>query len=287
MKAGRSLRGARLFLFLSLALCLPAMAAEAATAPSAVVTSVAGRVEVQPPGETAWQPARPGMQVFEGANVRAMAGGNAELKLPDGSTLSVAENTRFVVSKLDFDNQNRMRSAFFHLAVGKIRGIVARAAMALVQARQSNFAVTTPTAVAAVRGTTIYASFDPSTNQTTFLVTGGIAIIRDMATGQLVTIDARTAPQVSTVTPGAPPTPPVPATPAQVTQMQAAAQPAPPGAAAVLSAPTVVTVPAETVTVQLIQAAPPPATAAPAAAPVIVVTPAPPPPQSRDVSPIR
>jgi hypothetical protein len=127
--------------------------------------------------------------------------------------------------------------------------------------------------VAAVRGTTLYASFDPVTNQTTFFVADGVAIIRDLATGQTITL---TRGQIITQTPGQPMPAPAPATPAQQGQITAAAQPAPPGAAVVLNAPTVVVVPADVV---LVQVTPP---TAPAAAPTIMVTPAPPPTVARD-----
>jgi hypothetical protein len=243
---------------------------------SGTISAVTGRVEVLSKGQTAWQQARLGTQVREGDEVRAFAGASAELRLPDASTVFVAENTRFAVTKLDFTPQNQMRSAFFHLAVGKIRGIIAQAAVALVQARQNNFAITTPTAVAAVRGTTLYASFDPVTRQTTFFVADGVAIIRDLATGQTVTLSRG---QVITQSQGQPLPAPAPATPAQEAQITAAAQPAPAGAAAVLNAPTVVVVPADVVVVQI---SPPPA---PAAAPTVTVTPAPPPPTTRPASP--
>jgi hypothetical protein len=130
------------------------------------------------------------MRLIEADQMRAFAGGNAELRLPDGSTVFVAENTRFVVTKLDFGPQNERRAAIFHLAAGKLRGIIAHAAVALVQARQSIFSFTTPTAVAAVRGTTVYAVFDPTTNETTILVTDGVAFIWDFCTGQLVEVRA-------------------------------------------------------------------------------------------------
>lgn|GEM_PF-2473466 len=60
------------------------------------------RVEVRPKGQTAWQPASLGMRVFEGDEVRAFAGANAELRGPDSSTMFVAENSRFAVTKLDY-----------------------------------------------------------------------------------------------------------------------------------------------------------------------------------------
>ena len=275
----RSTTGGPAFI-VAFAICLAFIASMAwAQAPAAVISSMTGQVDVMAKGETAWVPARVGMQVFEGANVRAMNGANAELRLPDGSTLAVAENTRFVVTKLDFDNQNRMKSSFFHLAAGKLRGVVAKAAVTLIQTQQqSNFAITTPTAVAAVRGTTLYASFNPATNQTTFLVTDGIAIIRDMA-GNTITLRPG---QITTISTTAPPTPPANATPAQVNQMSAAANPAEPGVVTVLTAPTVVSVPAETVIVQMATAP-----TAPAGTPAVVVSPAPPPPTTRPYSPSR
>jgi hypothetical protein len=253
--------------------------------PAAVVASVTGRVEVLPKGQTAWQPVQVGMRVVEEDQMRAFPGGNAELRLPDGSTLVVAENSRFVVTKLDYGPRNEMRAAIFHLAAGKLRGIVAKAALALVQARQSIFAITTPTAVAAVRGTTVYAVFDPTTNETVVLVTDGVAFIRDFCTGQLVEVLAGQATTLSLTTPCQPATAPARATPAQVAQITAAAQAATPGTAAVLNAPTVTVVPADAVlvTVQFL----PPTTAAEAATPVIVVTPILTPPSVSEATPFQ
>jgi hypothetical protein len=92
------------------------------------------------------------------------AASSAVLDLPDGSTLFVAENSRIVVSKLEFDPQSQARQSFVHLAVGKVRAVVSQAAVTLVKARQSNFAVTTPTAVAAARGTVFEVVYDATQN---------------------------------------------------------------------------------------------------------------------------
>jgi hypothetical protein len=75
------------------------------------------------------------------------------LDLPDGSTLFVAENSRLVITKLAVDPGNNARQALFHLVVGKVRALVSKASITLVRSRQSNFAISTPTGVAAVRGT--------------------------------------------------------------------------------------------------------------------------------------
>ncbi len=253
--------------------------------PAAVVASVTGRVEALPKGQAAWQPVQLGMRVVEEDQMRAFPGGNAELRLPDGSTLVVAENSRFVVSRLDYGPRNEMRAAIFHLAAGKLRGIVAKAAVALVQARQSIFAITTPTAVAAVRGTTVYAVFDPTTNETTILVTDGVAFVRDFCTGQIAQVQAGQLTTQLLTTPCQPATTPVPATRAQVTQVTSAAQAATPGTAAVLNAPTVFVVPADQVLVQIQNLPPaPPAAAAP---PTVIVTPILTPPSVSEATPFQ
>jgi len=122
--------------------------------------TVIGQVELQRKGESQWVPAVVGAKLAEGDNIRAHVGGSAVLDLPDGSTLMVAENSRVVVGKLEFDPQNQTRVAFFHLVVGKVRAAVSQAAITLVQARQSNFAISTPTAVAAARGTVFEVVFN-------------------------------------------------------------------------------------------------------------------------------
>jgi hypothetical protein len=266
--------------FLALAAGWPPTAS--AQQPAAVVTTVTGRVEVLPKGQTAWQPARLGMRLVEGDEMRAFPGGNAELRLPDGSTLSVVENSRFVVTKLEFGPRNEMRAALFHLAAGKLRGILAHAAVTLVQARQSIFAITTPTAVAAIRGSTVYAVFDPGTGETVVLVTDGVAYIWDFCTSQIVEVAAG---QITTLsqpkTRCEPATPPVLATPAQRAQITSATQPSTPGIAAVLNASNVVVVPPDVVLAGVQNL---PTTPAGATTTTVVVTPPPPPPTTREAS---
>jgi hypothetical protein len=106
-------------------------------------------------------PAVVGARLVEGDDIRAFPGASAELQLPDGSTLLVAENSRIVLSKLDFDQTNQSRVVLVHLAVGKVIATLAQSALALVRARQSNFAITTPTAVAAARGTQYEVTHEP------------------------------------------------------------------------------------------------------------------------------
>ena len=143
---------------LFLALSDPVSAQPAA--PSAELKRVIGRVEVLRKGQTQWVPAVIGDRLVEGDDIRAFSGAQVELGLPDTSTVVLAENSRLLVTKLEFDPQSQSRVFLFHLAVGKVRATVAQAALTLARIRQSNFAISTPTAVAAARGTIMWVYTD-------------------------------------------------------------------------------------------------------------------------------
>jgi hypothetical protein len=128
--------------------------------PSAELKRVVGRVEVLAKGQTQWIPAVVGARLAEGDDIRAFAGASAELALPDTSTVMVAENSRLLLTKIEYDPQSQSRLMLMHLVVGKVRATVAQAAITLARVRQSNFAISTPTAVAAARGTILWVFTD-------------------------------------------------------------------------------------------------------------------------------
>jgi hypothetical protein len=121
---------------------------------------VVGRVEVLAKGQSQWLPAVVGARLAEGDDIRAYAGASAELTLPDTSTVVVAENSRLLLTKMDYNPQSQSRLMLLHLVVGKVRATVAQAAITLARVRQSNFAISTPTAVAAARGTILWVFTD-------------------------------------------------------------------------------------------------------------------------------
>ena len=159
----------RILAVLSFLLCV-SMVPEAqaqAVATEAQIKAANGRVEVLRRGQTQWTAATVGAKLTEGDEIRAWGGASAELELPDGTNLVVAENTRLAVTKVAIDPQNKTRVGVFHLAVGKVRASIAEGAIKLVQSRQSNFAITTPGGVAAARGTTFVISYDDSAEAST------------------------------------------------------------------------------------------------------------------------
>jgi len=143
-----------------LLLAMPASVVAQQGAPSAELKRVVGRVEVLAKGQTQWIPAVVGARLAEGDDIRAYAGASAEVALPDASTVVVAENSRLLLTKIEYDPQSQSRLILLHLVVGKARATVAQAAVTLARIRQSNFAISTPTAVAAARGTILWVFTD-------------------------------------------------------------------------------------------------------------------------------
>ena len=143
---------------LALALADAAVAQQAP--PSAELRRVIGRVEILRKGQSQWIPAVIGARLVEGDDIRAFSGAQAELTLPDTSTVQLAENSRLLMTKLEYDAQQQSRFVLLHLVVGKVRAAVAQTAITLVRARQSNFGISTPTAVAAARGTIVWVYTD-------------------------------------------------------------------------------------------------------------------------------
>jgi hypothetical protein len=140
------------------ALVHPAAAQQAGA--SVELKRVVGRVEIMRTGQSQWLPAVVGARLVEGDDIRAFSGASADLAFPDASTVVLAENSRLLMSKLEFDQQQQIRLVLLHLVVGKLRAAIAQTAITLARARQSNFAISTPTAVAAARGTIVWVFTD-------------------------------------------------------------------------------------------------------------------------------
>ena len=156
----RSFRLVMVSLVGGLLLAVPASVLAQPSAPSAELKRVVGRVEVLSKGQTQWIPAVVGARLAEGDDIRAYSGATAELALPDTSTVVVAENSRLLLTKMEYAPQSQSRLVILHLVVGKVRATVAQAAITLARVRQSNFAISTPTAVAAARGTILWVFTD-------------------------------------------------------------------------------------------------------------------------------
>ena len=133
------------------------MLLSAAPAPAQVrqdqakLANVVGQVEVLRRGAAAWQPAKAGMPLSAGDEVRAAQDSGAEIAMVDGSIVMVFARSRLQIRQLTSEAQTR--TSMFHLVVGLVRYVVSQAGVTLVGTRQNQFTISTPTAVMAARGT--------------------------------------------------------------------------------------------------------------------------------------
>jgi hypothetical protein len=117
----------------------------------AKLTNVVGQVEILRRGAATWQPAKAGMPLSAGDEIRAGQNSGAEIAMVDGSIIMLFAQSRLQVRQLTSEAQTR--TSMFHLVVGLVRYVVSQAAVTLVGTRQNQFTISTPTAVMAARGT--------------------------------------------------------------------------------------------------------------------------------------
>ena len=141
----------------------------------AKLTVVVGQVQVLRKGGTTWQPARLGMALSAGDEIRAGQKSGAELAMVDGSVVMILARTRLQIRQLATEAATRSRTSWFHLVVGIVRYVVVKAAVVLVQTRQDMFAISTPTAVVAVRGTDGITSHFPGKGGTNLFCLEGLS----------------------------------------------------------------------------------------------------------------
>ena len=132
--------------FAAMAALVLAFAAAAAGAQSrAVLTGISGKVEIQNPGQTLWQPATEGMEVPVKATISTGFDGRAVLKL-GASTVAVRPLTRLRIDELT--SQNNVTKTSLAMPVGRIRAEVKSA-----DGSKNDFTVKSALSTAAVRGT--------------------------------------------------------------------------------------------------------------------------------------
>ena len=136
----------RRFHILTVALMVLATSAFAAKSTSGKVRSVIGDVTTQKKSEGNWVPLRVGAKVKEKDVIRTLVESQAVVALPDGSTISVEENSLVEFSQLV--SEDGVQTAMTDIKSGKVRFDVQKQTNTA-----SSFKFKTGTATAAIRGT--------------------------------------------------------------------------------------------------------------------------------------
>jgi len=135
----------RIAIAITVALVLVLGVFEAGAQARAVLSNISGKVQIQNPGETAWQAATEGMEVPVKATISTGFDGRAVLKL-GASTLAVRPLTRLRIDELS--TQNKVTKTTLAMPVGRIRAEVKS-----TDGTKNDFTVRSALSTAAVRGT--------------------------------------------------------------------------------------------------------------------------------------
>lgn len=137
-------------------LALTAAAAQAEPVSIGTASIVTGKVQVSHLENRAkWVPLTPGAYVFQGDRVKTLEG-NAKLTFADKSSISVARNSEVELNEFVYKPSTERRSMF------KLWGGEMRASISKFLVGKNSVKVSTPTAVAGVRGTEFVVGYDAS-----------------------------------------------------------------------------------------------------------------------------
>ena len=149
----------------------------------AKIATVSGTVEVKRAGSDKWIAAEPDMRLSEGDNVRTKSRSKVVIQLDDGSMTQLTSLSEMKMEKLS--RSLRGRSTDMGVDVGKSWMKVRKQSLA-----SDKFNVSTPTAVAGVRGTYFSTEVEQTTDSTFDVFEGQIQVYQK--TDPAESVDVRT-----------------------------------------------------------------------------------------------
>jgi hypothetical protein len=152
----------------------------------AVIKNIIGQVEVSLTDQVKWRPARVGMPVTMGNDIRTYVESGADIELESGSVIKIGENTVVTLSKLLQGSGGAASNTSLKVGTGKIWANVKK-----LTTTKSLFEFETPTAVASIRGTRLGVSVDAQ--GTAIDVFEGLVMVREKSTGKTVPVATKTS----------------------------------------------------------------------------------------------
>ncbi len=133
---------------------------------SARVVRVIGTAEVLRLKAATWMLCDVNMRILEGERVRTGLRSNLELELSDGTVIKTGEATVVDLSVVNLETKSRL-----DLLTGKLLSKITKIT------GDRSFVITTPTALASVRGTEFGVSFEPGTKENRIVVFEGAVAV--------------------------------------------------------------------------------------------------------------
>ena len=134
---------------------------------------VKGKVEVQRSGTANWARAVLQMRVYAGDKVSTDTGGETELVLDDGSIIKLKDKSLLEIERMEKQKKPMATITSLKAVNGRVLGCIKKLA-----SKESKFNVSTPTAVAGIRGTVFAVVVDGDSTELDVLK-GEVAIAGD------------------------------------------------------------------------------------------------------------
>jgi len=166
-------------------------------------SKIEGRVDILRVGADTAVSVRIGDPVSMGDIVRTKSDGKAEIIFKDETSVRLAPDTRVRIDEYTFNPDNTRNKGILNLFRGKIRAVVSKVVGRVIPAGigASTFNVNTPTAIAGVRGTTLFVFYSGGITGVLFTDGNGFAynpnlpgLIVNVGTGQITFVAGSDAP---------------------------------------------------------------------------------------------
>ncbi|USN46308.1 MAG: FecR domain-containing protein [Pseudobdellovibrionaceae bacterium] len=196
----------------SILVCLTFSPWAEATRVHGVFRVVKGKVEVTSSKSGQAKRARVGQKVYPGDKVSTGKDARAKIVMVDSNEIIVSPDSQVTLEKYEYSPENDNKDVLLDVIYGKVRSKVKQQ----YNGKTSQFRVKTRSAVAGVRGTDFFTSYDAKTELTRVVTFAGRVEFGAASTsGQiinpvLVEVGQFTTHKVNTDNPGASPTPPMP-----------------------------------------------------------------------------
>jgi len=188
IKKGNYMRAAqrtvRVVLCIIFCTCLSVFSQSDANQEKVTVKSIVGKAEVRSPATGKWRPARVGMTVKMKWDVRTFVESSVELQFATGTTLTLGENSVVNLSTLLQDRSSATTKSNVKVGSGQVWANVQK-----LVSKKSKFSFETPTAVAAIRGTSLRLEVDK--NKTVVDVLEGKVSVRNKGSKKEVMVTTR------------------------------------------------------------------------------------------------
>ena len=182
---------------------IPAVVLAAAPVEAGKLVASAGKVEIKKPGESGWSPMNLLDTVFVGATVRTTMESRAKFLMSDSSVLMLGESSEIEVN--DYVTKQGTTNSVLTFFRGKMLAIIVR----LANGDRGKYEISTPTAVAGVRGTYLALEVSEEEGKTDLMVQDGVVNLKNLLDNTSDGVNVQ-ADQMSSVLPGVQPSPAAP-----------------------------------------------------------------------------